>query len=324
MLGICIIFYQVPVKLLFILLPLGVIAFLLCLLISSFLTEPFRSLRAKVDAFLAGSSRVSFDPSGKLYEADYLSNKFGQLTKNIASKQADLSHKEQRENEFISDVAHELRTPLTSIHGNAEMLLDPDLPPELHARFCHTIIDESERLGRLSNDLLTLQRLEEESSPTEMHRVDVNRVAHDAVGMLEPIIRERGANVAIMGDAPDVLGNPDHLKQVVANLVDNATRFIEPGGHVSIELFGLKGNTVIAVNDDGPGFGDIDPKMLFDRFYRGDSSRTRETGGTGLGLPIVKSIVEAHDGSIQAFNEPAGGASFLVAIPSIGPDAAKN
>ena len=128
---------------------------------------------------------------------------------------------------------------------------------------------------------------------------------------------EGEANVSIIGEAPDVLGNPDRLKEAITNLVDNASRFIEPGGHITIELCGLRGSSVVQVKDDGCGFGDIDPALLFGRFYRADSSRARNTGGTGLGLAIVKSIAEAHDGTVEAVNLPEGGACFIVAIPSV-------
>ena len=123
---------------------------------------------------------------------------------------------------------------------------------------------------------------------------------------MEPILRDRHANTEIVGEAPDVLGDPDRLKQAVTNLVENASRFIEPDGHITIELFGLKGNSILAVKDDGTGFGDIDPQLLFDRFYRTDASRSRGTGGTGLGLAIVKSVVESHDGTVEAINLPDG------------------
>ena len=156
--------------------------------------------------------------------------------------------------------------------------------------------------------------------PFELARVNLNNLARDVLDALEPILREREANTSIVGAAPDVLGNADRLKQAVTNLVENASRFIEPGGHVIIELFGLRGNSVIAVKDDGPGFGDIDPKLLLDRFYRADASRSRGTGGTGLGLAIVKSVVEAHDGTVEAINLPEGGACFIVALPSIPPE----
>ena len=221
--------------------------------------------------------------------------------------------KERRQAAFVGDVAHELRTPLTAIRGNAEMLLDPDLPPEMHDKFLSIIIGESERLSRLTNDLLTLKRIESDVMPFELSRVNLGKVCREVLDMLEPILREREANTEVVGEAPDVLGNPDRLKQVVSNLVENASRFIDPGGHIVIELFGLRGNSIVAVKDDGCGFGDVDPALLFDRFYRTDSSRSRDTGGTGLGLAIVKSVVEAHDGTVEAINLSDGGACFIVA-----------
>ena len=214
-------------------------------------------------------------------------------------------------------MAHELRTPLTAIRGNAEMLSDPDLPPAMREKFTGIIVEESRRLSNLVNDLLALQRLESGNIATEFSRVDLGQVAREVVDSLSPLLREREANCQVIGEAPDVLGNRDRLKQVVFNLVENASRFIEPGGHITVELKGARGNSVLSVRDDGCGLGDADPKLLFDRFYRGDPSRNRGTGGTGLGLAIVKSVVDAHDGTVEAFNLPDGGACFLVAIPSI-------
>lgn len=123
--------------------------------------------------------------------------------------------------------------------------------------------------------------------------------------------------MTLSGEAPDVLGDEDKLKQVLVNLLENASRFAH--GHIHVELAGVKGQSVVTVTDDGDGFGDTDPSRLFDRFYRGDKSRASATGGAGLGLAIVKSIVSAHDGSVEAFNIPNGGACFAVGIPSIAP-----
>ena len=212
------------------------------------------------------------------------------------------------------------RTPLTAIRGNAEMLTDPDLPPSLHDKFCDIIVNESERLSRLTHDLLTLQRIENSPIPEEMQRVNLRELASNVVDALHPILQDRQANALVTGEAPDVLGNPDSLRQAITNLVENASRFIQPGGHITVELAGVNGNSVVAVKDDGCGFGDVDPKLLFDRFYRTDASRTRGTGGTGLGLAIVKSIAEAHDGTVEALNLPEGGACFMIAIPSIPAD----
>lgn len=310
--------FELPWYLFLLILPVSFITFVLSLVIGYFLAEPLRLLLKKVRAYRAGA-QVSFEPDGRLLEADELSDAMGELVNKVESQQADLSRENRRQNEFVSDVAHELRTPLTAIRGNAEMLQDPDLPDSMRVKFSGIIVSEAERLSRLVNDLLTLQRIEnEEAHAGELARVDLREIAQNVVDTLHPILEEREANVQIVGEAPDVLGNADRLQEALTNLVENASRFIEPGGHIVIELSGLHGNSVIQVKDDGTGFGDIDPSLLFDRFYRADTSRARNTGGTGLGLAIVKSIIEAHDGTVEAVNLPEGGANFIIAIPSIG------
>lgn len=314
---VCMVLFNLSAYALLLLIPSACVVFCISLVIGHFIAAPLRALNTNAQAFIEDGTQIIFPSQGELYEADELAKSFAELADMTNIQKTDLGLREKRQTAFISDVAHELRTPLTSIHGNAELLLDPDLPPELHEKFCKIIIDESERLGRLSNDLLTLQHLEEAAMPSELERVNLRHLVHEVLDMLSPMLIDRDAHADLTGEAPDVLGDPDRLKQVVSNLVENASRFIEPGGNITVELFGLEGNSVIAVKDDGAGFGDADPKLLFDRFYRADFSRSRETGGSGLGLAIVKSIVEAHDGSVEAVNLPDGGACFIVALPSI-------
>lgn len=316
---VCFLAFDVPGIAFLLLAPIALVVYVLSLIIGHFLSEPLRLLARKTHAYRSGAD-VPIEPDGRLYEADELASDFKSLVQMAKSQQHDLVIKERRQNEFVSDVAHELKTPLTAIRGNAEMLQDPDLPPSLHEKFCGIIVAESERLSRLVHDLLTLQRIESTAVPEELKRVNLHELASGVIDALGPILRDRRANTEIVGEAPDVLGNPDSLKQAITNLVENASRFIEPGGHITIELFGLRGNSIVAVKDDGCGFGDVDPKLLFDRFYRTDSSRCRGTGGTGLGLAIVKSIVESHDGTVEALNLPDGGACFIIALPSIPAD----
>ncbi len=299
------------------LIPIGASVFVLSYVIGHFLTEPLRELSEKVRTRKEGSP-FTFSSRGRLTEVDELADCLEELAQYANARQKELTVREKRQSEFISDVAHELRTPLTAIRGNAEMLQDPDLPPEMHKRFCDTIVRESQRLSNLTKDLLTLEKIQGSNTPAEkMGRVNMKMVVEEVMNNLYPILLERQANTSIVGEAPDILGNVDQMKQVIQNLVENASRFIQPGGHITVELCGLKDNCVVSVKDDGCGFGDINPKLLFDRFYRTDSSRQRGTGGTGLGLAIVKSIVEAHDGTVEAVNLSGGGACFIVAIPAI-------
>lgn len=306
-----------PLVIVWILLTGGTFVFIISLIIGHYMAEPLVNLHRRAQAVFEGDATVDIKPEGKLYEADLLAEDFAALSEQNKIKMSDLAVQQKRQTQFISDVAHELRTPLTAIRGNAETMMDPDMPPELRERFCHTIISESERLTRMANDLLTLQHVEEGTDQTSWRRVKLHDVVADVADALGPLIEERGGTLTVTGEAPDVLGNADRLQQVVYNLVANASRFIGEGGHVIIRLEGLADRSVISVLDDGPGFGTIDPKLLFTRFFRGDNSRARNTGGTGLGLAIAKSIVEAHDGTIEALNRAEGGACFIVTLPSI-------
>lgn len=277
---------------------------------------PIEDLAAQATRFAQGDFGVTFKADGASTEVGELADSMNAITRSTRSALAELKTEEQRQRQFVSDVSHEIRTPLTSIRGNAETMLDPDMPPEMRERFLGIIIDECDRLTRLANDLLELNRIES-TDKLDLVRIDLHRLAESVVKMLGPLFEDREVEVTLSGEAPDILGDEDKIKQVLVNLLENASRFAKRRVHV--ELAGIKGQSVITVTDDGDGFGDIDPARLFDRFYRGDKSRASATGGAGLGLAIVKSIVTAHDGSVEAFNVPNGGACFAVGFPSVAP-----
>jgi len=302
----------------FLLFALLIAAALLAMIIGYFIGLPFQDLHQKIELYRAGDDSITFEPTGSVAEVDELSVQFGDLLTSAGAQRSDLLRQQSQQGQLIGDVAHELRTPLTAIHGNAELLMDPDMPQEMREKFTQGIIDESERLTRITNDLLSLQRFEGDDKSTEFERLNLKPLVEQAVEYLEPVLQERQVKVTISGEAPDVLGNADRLTEVISNLIDNASRFAEqPDALVEVDIHGVNDMSVVAVSDNGPGFGDTDPALLFERFYRTEFSRARDKGGSGLGLSIVKTIVEAHDGTVEAFNRPEGGACFIVAIPSV-------
>lgn len=231
----------------------------------------------------------------------------------------ELITEEARQAQFVSDVSHEIRTPLTAIRGAAETLLDGGVPEDMAQRFLNQIVRECDRLTRLANDLLTLQRAE--GSGLELTRINLRAVADNCALLMEGLLEERGVNLEVVGEAPDVNGNADGLNQILVNLIENASRYAGEDGHVRVEITAVREYSVIAVKDDGPGFGDEDPAHLFDRFYRADQSRARfkGSGNSGLGLAIVKALTEAMSGTVEAANLPNAGAVFIVALPSLPP-----
>ncbi|MDR3316287.1 MAG: HAMP domain-containing histidine kinase [Coriobacteriales bacterium] len=307
--------------LLLIALPFAALAFFGAHVLSGILLFPLGQIVRKTKQLASGDLTVKFGDDHPAFTPRVvreLGQSLDKVSARVRSSIAEVSAEGKRQGQFISDVSHEIRTPLTAIRGAAETLMDEDIPYEDRQRFCQTIVRESERLTRLANDLITLQRIEGDGE-VKLKRVNLHHIVEYAVDMLEPLFEEREVDLTVSGEAPDVLGDPDRLQQVVQNLMENASRFVGSGGRVHVELSGIREHSVITVSDDGPGFGDIDPARLFDRFYRGDSSRARTTGGIGLGLTIVKAIVSAHEGTVEAVNLPGGGACFIVAIPSLPP-----
>ena len=230
---------------------------------------------------------------------------------------SDVHDEDRRESGFISDVSHELRTPLTSIRGAAETLLEDDVEEVDRVRFLNMIISESARLTRLANDLLTLQRIEGGTGEISLSRFSLGTAVERAEATLDHVIELRNVDFSTEGIPEEVLGDIDRIQQVIVNLVDNATRAVSDGGHVWIEfgvveryelgplvheehLADVEDFAYFSVYDDGPGIPASKRAHLFDRFSRHQYSRDRKTGGSGLGLSIVKAIVKSHGGAVDA------------------------
>lgn len=289
---------------------------LLAEILSRWLSGPLRRLEASAAAFARGDHSVRATPGGSR-ETRAVAEAFNRMADDVEHTVSELRAEERLKSRFVSDVSHELRSPLTAIRGMAETLAEGDVPPADAERFLGTIMREADRLARLADDLLTLQRIEGATGELPIRRVDLGEVAARAVSAMEHLAESRGVTVDLSGEAPAVLGDPDRLQQIVANLLDNASRVMTGGGNVSVVL-GRDGDwATIAVLDDGPGIAEEDIARIFDRFYRAEPGRERATGGAGLGLAIVKAIVDRHAGRIEAAAREKGGARFTVYLPAL-------
>ena len=282
--------------------------------LTRWLSRPLLQLEASVSQLASGDHTVRVEPGGPR-ETVALGESFNVMADEIEVVVDELKGEEARQSRFVSDVSHELRTPLTAIRGTAETLLEGDVDEETETRFLTTIMRESDRLALLADDLITLQRIEGATGELPLRRVHLREVAERAVEALEHLIEQRGATVTVEGSTPDVLGNPDRLQQVVANLLDNATRMMSDGGRVIVRLAEENGRSTVSVLDEGPGIPEKDLAHIFDRFYRAQRSRDRSTGGAGLGLAIVRAIADAHAGELSAANRPEGGTRFTLSLP---------
>jgi signal transduction histidine kinase len=213
-----------------------------------------------------------------------------------------------RIHQFTADAAHEIRTPLAAIRGHLELLL-VRVDPEAQATVAG-VLEEVERLGRLVSQLLLLEKLQESPGWGERTRLDLAELARDLVEHVGVVAEEQGVALAgSFGSAP-VLGDPEKLRQVFLNLIDNALRYTPAGGRVELRVESEAGRARAVVRDTGPGIATADLERIFDRFR---SDRSRPGAGTGLGLPIARAIARAHGGELRAASP--GGAEFTLELP---------
>ena len=226
---------------------------------------------------------------------------------------------------FVGDASHELRTPLVSIRGYSELYRQGALPTdEAVATAMSRIESESKRMGQLVEDLLTLARIDERRE-SKLAPFDLFNLAVDASNDAYATAPDRavslvGLNEEVAPTSATVLGDESRLRQVVANLLTNAMRYTPNGSPLEIAV-GVREEvpgfplSVLEVRDHGPGIHGEDRERVFERFYRTDTSRSRETGGTGLGLSIVAAIIEQHEGRIHIEETDGGGATFVISLP---------
>ena len=222
--------------------------------------------------------------------------------------------------EFLATLSHELRTPLNAILGWAHMLRDPSLPAERRQAAVDTIVRNAQSQEQLISDILDVQRIMAGKIRLNQRSVDLGAIIRSAAETVQPSAAAKNVRLQLLVDldVPTVWGDPDRLQQVVWNLLSNAIKFAPPGGHVHVRLLNRDDWCELVVQDNGPGIEDEFIPFVFERFRQADSSTTRTHKGLGLGLAIVRSLVEMHGGTISASNLSGNGESgavFSIRLP---------
>jgi Signal transduction histidine kinase len=269
---------------------------------------------AQIDA---GNLDTRFPTRQGQMEIDHLAESFnGMLERLEASFEAEKETQEKMRR-FIADASHELRTPLTSIHGFLEVLLRGAVnQPDQLDKALRSMQSESKRLNKLVHDLLLLSKLD------RTPRVELNN------GCLDTVVKSMEPQLNILADNRklNLLIEPnlqckfdtDQMKQVILNLFHNAVQHTDPGqGCIEIAVSSKDDGVLLSIRDNGPGINEANLPYVFDRFYRIDSSRTRQYGGAGLGLSITKAIVDAHGGTISVISREGNGSEFQVWLPGL-------
>lgn len=220
--------------------------------------------------------------------------------------------------DFVANASHELKTPLTVIRGNAETLLDEDLPPELRQRFLRRLQANADRLQAILDDLLDLSRIESGGWAPEREHVSLSALASEAWRAFSEQAREKDVELEldIADEADGLEADASALTQVFSNLFSNALRYTPEGGRISVTGRRAGGERVrVEVQDTGAGIASAHLDRIFERFYRVDAARSRADGGTGLGLSIVRHLVERQGGSVEAESEPGRGTTIRFELP---------
>jgi two-component system, OmpR family, sensor kinase len=295
----------------------GGMALLLALLlaagITGWVTRPLRKMAGAAEAIARGDYDQQLVLHGP-QEVRLLADSFNSMAQQVKMTQ-------QAQRDFVSNVSHDLKTPLTSIRGWSQALVDGTAVTEEERQQAAGIIyNETERMQRLVNQLLDLARIESGQLKLVVEPVDMGQILVEVHSALAFSAQESGVRFTFdRRETPPVLGDYDRLGQLFSNLVDNALSHTPPGGRVHVGLRADGGQGVeVTVQDSGEGIAAADLPRIFERFYQADKSRVRGNGrvGAGLGLAIVRELVEAHHGRIRAISQPGQGSAFIVWLPT--------
>jgi signal transduction histidine kinase len=282
------------------------------LLLSRAIARPLRRLTAAAGAVAQGDLDLQV-PIDARDELGRLSQAFNEMT-------ARLRVARQVQTDFVANVSHELRTPLTAVKGTVETLRDGAVDdPQVRDRFLGTVEAETDRLIRLVNDLLVLSRADSEALNLQREAVDLAQLAHATVRKLAPQAEARSLvlQVDVNSNVPRVQADADRIEQVLINLLDNAVKYSQPGGTVTVRVLGGKGRSVqVQVQDEGIGIPAEELARIGERFYRADRARSRAEGGSGLGLAIARVLVEAHGGQLWLESEEGRGTLVSFILPT--------
>ncbi|MEQ1700300.1 MAG: HAMP domain-containing sensor histidine kinase [Ilumatobacteraceae bacterium] len=275
--------------------------------------RPLRKVIDTADAVAAGERETRIPTDEGPTEIRHLSLALDRMLQQQRASLIVREESEARLRRFISDASHELQTPITSVLGWAQLQRKGALDADGEAAAMARIEAEARRMSALVDDLLLLARLDEHR-PLRLQPTDLAAVARDAVTDAQAV--EPGRPLTLDATAPVIVeGDADRLRQVLDNLLRNVRVHTPADAAATVAVAIADGHAVLTVADHGPGIPPEHVTDVFDRFWRRDPSRTRATGGAGLGLAIVARLVEAHHGTVAVANAPDGGAVFTISLP---------
>ena len=290
-----------------------IILFLLSMIILIFFTEmvylPLRRITEATEQYASGNMHYEFQIDSE--------DEIGYLGATLSYMASEIARSEDDQKKFVANVSHDFRSPLTSIKGYLEAMLDGTIPPELHEKYLTIVLNETERLTKLTGSLLTLNNLNTKGMLLEKSFFDINRVIRNIAASFEGTCRQKAIAIELIltGDELFVEADIGKIQQVIYNLLDNAIKFSHPDSIIKIETTEKHNKVFVSVKDSGIGIPKDALKLIWDRFYKSDLSRGKDKKGTGLGLSITKEIIQAHGEHINVISTEGVGSEFIFSLP---------
>ena len=290
-----------------------VIIFMLSMVILIFFTEivylPLRKITYATEQYASGNMHYEFQ-----IDSD---DEIGYLAACLNYLAGEIAHAEDDQKKFVANISHDFRSPLTSIKGYIEAMMDGTIPPEMYEKYLTIVLNETERLTKLTNSLLTLNNMNTRGMLLDITDFDINQVIRQTAATFEGTCQKKNLAIEMLltGESFFVTADIEKMKQVLYNLIDNAIKFSHHDCVIKIETSEKKKKLFVSVKDTGIGIPKDEIKLIWDRFYKSDSSRGKDKKGTGLGLAIVKEIIHAHNEHINVISTEGVGTEFIFSIP---------
>lgn len=269
---------------------------------------------------LNNTIKAAREYSNHNYQYDYSTpslDEFKELHDTLICMASDLNNLEEYQKTFISNISHDFRSPLTSIRGYAEAMIDGTIPPELHEKYINIILFETERLTKLTGNLLTLGNLDNRAFGIDIAEFDINGIIKQISLSFEGTCTKKQIKIKLIFDEPETIVTADigKIQQVLYNLTDNAIKFSKPSSTIQISTIVKNDKVFVSVKDNGIGIPKDSLNKIWERFYKTDLSRGKDKKGTGLGLSIVKDIINAHGENINVTSTVDVGTEFTFTLP---------
>ncbi len=299
-----------------------VISAALSFIVSKTLLQPIVGMTRAAEAMADGdfSKQIAVESDD---EVGIMAETFNNMAYQLKTTLEEIKKSEALRREFVANVSHELRTPLTSIRSYAETLTGhADIPKAQENDFLHVILNESDRMTKIVQDLLELSRFDAGNSKFVIERFDLTaaiNAVNDAVA-LESLKHNHTVTLEFDEDLPMIMGDKGRIEQVLMNVLSNAVKYTPDGGRITIASEPYGDAVRVTIRDTGIGIPEEDLVRIFDRFYRVDKARSRASGGTGLGLSIAREIIVRHGGDIKIDSVAGKGTTVTIDLPIEGPE----